>query len=72
MKKKTTRLKNVDKIDKIDLTAGLLYKIKFFMVYGKMFFLMIHFLIEEDYELPKSTSHSLSVPLTLECVIILS
>ena len=32
------------------------------------FILLIHFLVAEDYELPKSTSHILSVPLTLECV----
>ena len=38
----------------------------------RSFFLLIHFLLLEDYELPKSTSHILSVPLTLECVRILS
>ena len=32
------------------------------------FILLIHFLVAEDYELPKSTSHILSVSLTLECV----
>ena len=38
----------------------------------RCFFLLIHFLVVEDYELPKSTSHTLSVPLNLECVRILS
>ena len=38
----------------------------------RCFFLLIHFLVVEDYELPKSTSHILSVPLTMECVRILS
>ena len=33
-----------------------------------MFFLLSHFSEVEDYELPKSTVHRLSVPLTLECV----
>ena len=33
---------------------------------------MIHLLVVEDYELPKNTSQVLSVPLTLECVRILS
>ena len=37
-----------------------------------MFFSLTHFLVVEDYELPKSTSHILSVPLNLECVRILS
>ena len=41
-----------------------------FMV--KCFFLLIHFLVAEDHELPESTSHILSVPLNLECVRILS
>ena len=34
----------------------------------KCFFLLIQFLVVEDYELPKSKSHILIVPLTLECV----
>ena len=38
----------------------------------RCFFLLIHFLVVEDYELPKSTSHILGAPLTLECVRILS
>ena len=38
----------------------------------RCFFLLIHFLVVEDYELPKSTSHILSVPVTMECVRILS
>ena len=40
-----------------------------FMV--RSFLLLIHFLPVEDYELPKSTSHILSVLLTLERVKIL-
>ena len=35
-------------------------------------FLLSHFLVGESYELRKSTSHILSVPLNLECVRILS
>ena len=35
-------------------------------------FLLSHFLVVEDYELSQSTSHLLSVPLSLECVRILS
>ena len=38
----------------------------------RCFFLLIHFLEEENYELPKSTSYIPSVPLNLECVRILS
>ena len=38
----------------------------------RWFFLLIHFLIVEDYELPKSIIRILSVPLTLECVRIIS
>ena len=44
----------------LKISAVLLYKIKFYCVYGKMFFLS------------KSTSHLLSVPITLECVDVLS
>ena len=29
------------------------------------FFLLIHFLVVKDYELPKSTNHILSVPLNI-------
>ena len=35
-------------------------------------FLLIDFLVEEDYELPKSTNHIISESLTMECVRILS
>ena len=56
---------------RIEHATGLLHKIKFCIVYGKMFFLLIHFLVADDYEFPKSASHILSVPLTLECVRIL-
>ena len=34
----------------------------------RCFFLLIHFLVVEDYESPKSASHVLSVPVNLECV----
>ena len=57
--------------DRIQYTSSLL-QITFYIAYGKTFFLFIHFLVLEDYELPKSTSHILSVPLTLKCVRILS
>ena len=53
-------------------TTCLLQKIKYYIVYGKMFFLIIHFLGVEGYELPTSTSYVLTLPLTLECVITLS
>ena len=55
--------------DRAYYTTDLLHKIKFYILYGKCLFLLIHFLVAEDYELPKSTSHILSV---LECVRILS
>ena len=38
----------------------------------RCFFLLIHFLVAEDYELPKSTNHVQSVQLTLEGARILS
>ena len=57
-------------INGIGHTTGLLHKIRFH--YSKTFFLLIHFLVVEDYELPKSTSHAVSVPLSLGCVRILS
>ena len=38
----------------------------------RCFFLLSHFLVTEDYGLSKSTSHLQSVPLTLECVRIVS
>ena len=44
----------------------------FILFIVRCFFLLITFLVVENYELPKGTSHVLSVPLTLECVIILS
>ena len=52
----------------IEHTTGLFQKFKFYVVYGKFFILLIDFLVVEDYELPKSTSHILKVPLNLECV----
>ena len=58
--------------DRIAQTTGLLHKIKFYYVYGKMLLLLSHFLVEEDYELYQSTSHCLSVPLPLEYVRIIT
>ena len=58
--------------DGIKHSAGLLYKIKFYLFIVRRFFLLIHFLVVEDHESPKSTCHVLHVPLTLECVRILS
>ena len=52
--------------DRMGQTTGLL------SVYGKMLFLLIHFLVVEDYELSQSTSYLTSMPLTLEYVRILS
>ena len=52
----------------IEHTTGLFQKFEFYVVYGKFFILLIDFLVVEDYELPKSTSHILKVPLNLECV----
>ena len=52
----------------IEHTTGLFQKFKFYVVYGKFFILLMDFLVVEDYELPKSTSHILRVPLNLECV----
>ena len=43
-----------------------------YCLWWDVFLLLIHFLIVEEFELPKNTSHVLSVPLTLECVRILS
>ena len=48
-------------LDRIENTAGLLHKIKFYILYVKKFFLLIHFSVLEDYELPKRTSHILSI-----------
>ena len=49
-------------------------KLRFTVFLARCLFLLSHFLVveAEDYELPKSTSHILSVPLTLDCVKILS
>ena len=60
--------------DRIEHTTGLFHKIKFYTIYGmvRCFFLLIYFLVVEDYELPENISHFLSVPLTLECGRILS
>ena len=55
--------------DRIELTTDLLHKSK---CCYECFFLLSHFLAVADYELSKSTSHLLSVALTLECVRILS
>ena len=58
--------------DGTEHTTRLFQKIKLYIAYGKMFFLLIHFLVAEDCRLSKSTSHILSVPLNLQCVRILS
>ena len=58
--------------DRIEHTTGLFTKLSFNMFRVRCFFLLSHFLVVEAYELSKSTSHFLSVPLTLECVRILS
>ena len=47
-------------------------KLSFILFMVRCFFLLIHFLVVEDYESSKITSHVLSVPLNLECVRILS
>ena len=47
-------------------------KLSFTLFMVRCFFLLIHFLVVEGSELPKSASYSLSVPLNLECVRILS
>ena len=44
-------------------------KLSFRLFMVRCFFLLIHFLAVRDYELPKSISHVLSVPLTLEFYI---
>ena len=46
-------------------------KLSFTVFMVRCFFLLIRFLLVGDYGLSKSTSHFLSVPLTLECVRIL-
>ena len=57
-------------IDGIEHTTGIFQKkyiqkgFMWFMV--RCFFLLIHFLVVEDYQLPKSTNLILSLPLTLE------
>ena len=40
-------------------------KLNFILFMVRCFFLLIHLLVVEDYESPKSASHILSVPLTL-------
>ena len=49
-------------------------KLRFTVFLARCLFLLSHFLVveAEDYQLPKSTSHILSVPLNLDCVKILS
>ena len=57
-------------IDEIEHTTGLFQKKYiqkgFILFMVRCFFLLIHFLVVEDYQLPKSTSLILSLPLTLE------
>ena len=47
-------------------------KLSFILFMVKCFISLIHFIVGEHYEFPKSTIHILSVPLNLECVRILS
>ena len=47
-------------------------KSSFILFTVRLFFLLVYFLVLEDYEAPKSTSHILSVPVTLEYVRVLS
>ena len=47
-------------------------KLSFMLFMVNLFFILIHFLVVEGYELPKITSHVLSVPLNPKCVRILS
>ena len=55
---------------RVEHTASVIDKIKLYIVYGKMFFLLIHLLELEEYELPKKLYYS--ALLTLECVRIIS
>ena len=55
----------LDVLDVFWHTTGIPWRSKFYFVY---FFLLIPFLVVEDYEFPKRTSDILSVPLTLKCV----
>ena len=54
------------------LNVFFITKLSFTMVMVRSFFLLIHFLVVEDYELCKITSCFFSVQLTLECIKILS
>ena len=47
-------------------------KLNFILFMVNLFFLLIHFLVVESYELPKITCHVLSLPLNPKCVRILS
>ena len=58
--------------DRPEHATGFLYKIKFDIVYDKIFFLTDLSLSSTNYEFPKSTRHALSVSLNLECARILS
>ena len=51
--------------DRLRRTTGVLHKIKFYCVYGKIFFLLSQFLVAEDHELSQSTSNLLSYPFPL-------
>ena len=56
----------------IEQNTALLQKINFTLFMVRCFFLLISFLVAEDYELPKCVSHNLSVPLNLERIRILA
>ena len=47
--------------DRIEHNDDLLHKIKFYIIYGKLFFLLIPCLEVDDYELPKCTSSTCTI-----------
>ena len=55
----------------IDLDILNAFKLSFILFMVRCFFLLIHFLVVEEYELSRSARHILSVALTLECVRVL-
>ena len=58
--------------DGIELLQIFIIKISFIVFMVVCFFLLSYFLVEEGYELSKSTNHLLSVILTLEWIRILT
>ena len=53
----------------LDILNG--FKLSFILFMVRCFFLLIHFLVVEEYEFSRSARHVLSVALTLECVRVL-